>query len=190
MKTKWALLVFTVSAIIGIGVVATLLFKPIPSPVARLEAEHEIYTILLTDPRFSDGQTNLILEFTTLGEFQENISENSVQFITEGLPTLKRETLVDFQEINKIAYPIKGFLPSLNNYSLVNPNVNRQIWWKSFSRIGFNSSATQALIIVEYFAACENGGCEYGTGNFVLFKKVNDKWTIEEYLQIWHLDRG
>ncbi len=190
MKTKWALLLSTVSAIIGIGVIATLLFKPSLTPVARLEAEHEIYSILLTDPRFSDGQTNLILEYTTLEEFQENTSENSVQFITEGLPTLKRETLVDFQEINKVAYPIKDFLPSLNNYLLVNPIDNQQIWWTSFSRIGLNSSATQALIIVKFFAACENGGCEYGTGNFVLFKKVDDKWTIEEYLEIWHMDPG
>jgi hypothetical protein len=71
---------------------------------------------------------------------------------------------------------------------LVNPPQNAELqWWMSFSRIGFNSSLDQALVVVEEYAVCQNSVCEFGMGNFILLHKIHDEWTIQEYLEIWHM---
>jgi hypothetical protein len=187
MTTKRAFLFLLFVVIIAVSIFAFFWFKPKITPISRLEAEQEIYSILLADKSIGGEKINPILEHTTLGEFQESTSEKSVKFIMDGLPVLKRETLVDFQENNKASYPIKDFLPLTNNDPLIHPNDNQQIWWVSFSRIGLNSSLDQALVIAELYAACKNGFCEYGTGNFILLHKESGRWYIQEQLEIWHM---
>jgi len=187
MATRRTLLFFSLAAIIGLSILAFFWFKPNITPTARLHAEQEIYSVLLADKNIGGEEINPILDHTTLGEFQESASKKNFQIAIVGLPALKREIFVDFQENNKESYPIKDFLPPTNNDPLINPDDNEQIWWVSFSRIGLNSSLTQALVIAELYAACQNGVCEYGTGNFILLHQVDGKWTIQEYLQIWRM---
>jgi len=50
----------------------------------------------------------------------------------------------------------------------------------SLSRIGFNSSKTQALV---YVANVCGGLC--GTGEFYLLGKVDGKWKIQNELIVW-----
>jgi len=196
MPTKRATLFFTLLAITGISIFMLLLLKSFPTSLpalaSRLEAEREVYFTLLANERVSDG-IYPIVEYTTLGELQEWTSKGFARFIADGLPEIRRETLVDFQKNNERPYPVKDYLPiaPIFDMRLINPAENLELrWWMSFSRIGFDPSLTQAVVFVEDYAGCNAGTCSYGTGNFILLQKIDGKWIIQNYLDVWHLEAG
>ena len=189
MMGKRVLLSLGLVIIVGASIFALVKFQDKRTPVARLAEEREVYLVLLADESVSDG-IYPIVEFTTLGDLKECSSRDCTQFIFDGLPEIRRTTVVDFQRNNSQSYPVQEYLPSAPAFDvrLVDPAENGELLWRmSFSRIGFNSSLDQALVIVEEYAACQHGACEYGTGNFVLLHKVNEEWTIQDYLEIWHM---
>jgi len=64
--------------------------------------------------------------------------------------------------------------------------TGQQGGWIYFSRIGFDSYLTQALVVrEEYFGCNSNGDCSYGRGSLLFLEKLNDKWVIKRELEWW-----
>ena len=102
-----------------------------------------------------------------------------------GLPMAKQETLFDFRESNKQTYPIQSYLPITVETIVTNNSGDGQTWWISFSRVGFNLSLTEAVVLVEEHLDCRNGSCSYGTGNLVYLHKVDNQWMIQDQFMYW-----
>ena len=194
MMPKRLFLGITLLAIIGAGVFLFLRQKP--SAEIHLQAEREIYSVLFASMVSPDelskiNDFTLIDEYTSLGDSQGCTPESwCYPFITEDLPQLKQATLEDFREKNNQSYLMKEYLPSTIDNSLLAINDQKEYWWRiSFSRIGFNSSFTQALVLV---GDCRGDGCFsdegefiYGRGYFSLLEKVNGKWIIQDEAFAW-----
>jgi hypothetical protein len=163
-----------------------------------LQAENEIYTLLLLEQRnaYSDATSVIqVVEFTNSGEPQFG-SLGGMEMLTEEkafryFSDLEEKTLLDFQEKNIEAYPIKNYLPDSAPVLLVNPTDGEQLyWWVSYSRIGFNPSMTQALVLI---GDCRGSSCYddtndsmYSSGFYVVLEKEGGEWVIKQRQDVWH----
>jgi hypothetical protein len=194
MRTKRLFPAIVVLAIVGGGVF--LFVRQQPSHEARLEAEREIYSILFASlvapEEISEIKDfTLIDEYTSLGDSRGCTPENwCYPSIIEDVPQLRQATLADFREKNNESYPLREYLPSTIDNSLLAIDAQKAYWWRlSFSRIGFNSSLSQALVLV---GDCRGDGCFssqgefiYGRGFFSLLEKVDGKWVIQDEAFAW-----
>jgi hypothetical protein len=165
-----------------------------------LNAEHEVYSFLLEDQKnaYSDETDQLhIVEYTNSGELQGSMPADSAGYRDSldknEFPKLQSSTLIDYQEKNQISYPIQDYLPATANVIYVNlSNGEQKYWWVSFSRIGFNSSLTQALVLVGDCRgeACydSNGIFMYSMGDYVFLEKKNGAWTIQDSQRVWFIE--
>ena len=198
MRNRKVILNFTFLILIGISALAISLFQSLPTPTSRLSAEREIYLTIIhgvlgifPEELLEVREYTHIDELTILGEgeFQGCTSEWCTQFIANRMPNLKQDTLIDFQKQNRQSFSIKDYLPPIIENSLMHPDDIQQITRHiSFSRIGFNSSLTQALVIVEdcHGDGCSNGsGDIYSIGDFLLFRKYNGEWVVEYRFNAW-----
>ncbi len=199
MISKRVLILFAALVIIGIGIFVFLRQNQ-PSPAEILQAEHEVYSLLLLDQKnaYSDVTDKLqIVEYTNYGELQGNIPLDSAgihgSFDMDEFPNLQRTTWMDYQKKNKVSYPVKDYLPSPADVIFVDPSNGKQLyWWVSFSRIGFNSSLTQALVLV---GDCRGASCYdstsismYSMGNYVFLQKTGGKWNIQGRQEVWFIE--
>jgi len=184
--------------------VVTLLFKKFSKPAADevLQAEQEIYTLLLEKQRYAYSDITdavQVVEFTNSGELRFDSLSSGVGILTEELalryfPNLEERTLDDYHKKNVESHPIKNYFPDDANFILlVNPVDGKQLfWWVSYSRIGFNPSLTQALVLVGDCRgeACYNDTSDsmYSVGYYVLFEKEGKEWVIEEQELVWHYE--
>lgn len=196
---KRVLLVLGIILLLGIGLFLVLQYKQ-PTPEEISKAEQEVYSILLQKQQYAyNDPTDVfqILEYTNSGELQGNTPGDSAGFHSEfdakEFPGLQQNTWSDYQEKNKVSYPIKDFLSPEENVTFVNPaNGNQLHWWISFSRIGFNSSLTQALVLV---GDCRGEACYdpagifmYSQGFYVTLQKKNGKWEIQDQQAAWFIE--
>jgi hypothetical protein len=196
MAAKKILILSTLLTILGIG---AFLFSQQnkPAPAEVLKAEQEVYSFLLQDQKnaYSDETDQIqLVEHTNSGELQgyAPIDHAGIygSFNEDEFPTLQRKTWMDYQKKNKVSYPIKDYLPSSAEVIFVNPASGKQLyWWVSFSRIGFNSSLTQALVLV---GDCRGEACYdsagiymYSMGDYVFLQKKNREWTIQGRQRVW-----
>ena len=172
-----------------------------PTDAQMLQAEQEIYALLLAKQRNAySGMPDKIqlVEFTNLGEFQLDVPESGVGIFQSGqdlkfFPNLEETTWLDFQKKNSESHPITTYLPDISNVVLVNPLNGKQLfWWVSFSRIGFNSSMKQALVLI---GDCRGESCYdsasksmYSTGTFWLLEKKDEEWAIINGQDVWHIE--
>jgi hypothetical protein len=189
-------IVFFISLLI-IGIVVYLVYlrptpTPKPDPSFRLKAEQEVYFAMFAG-HFAPEKYVAFKEYTTLGEyanFYPTLGVYSEPRWAEKISSLEHDTLKDFEEINKKSYLLKDYFPTNNNYLFVNDAEVEQFYndenafsnkhpnikgIDSFSRVGFNSSLTQAMVLIE----TPRDGLIY------LFKKTNDKWVEQEQIVIW-----
>ena len=188
MKIKRVLGLFALSAILALAAYCVLRVNFLPSSSARLEAEKDIYHMLLVDASYNDSVECIPLaDFTTLGGFDEQISKKNVPLIVDGFPLIKRETFVDLKDKNKQSYGIRDFLPSQISKKM----IGQQGYWISFSRIGFDSYLTQAIVAREQYSGCNsNGYCSYSFGELFFLQNVDDKWIIKDRLNWWLAEEG
>lgn len=199
MPAKRVLAILIIIVIIGVGLFVVLQNKQ-PIPAELLKAEQEVYATLLLDQKnaYSDPtETFQIIEYTNSGELQGNTPGDSagyqIGFDIDEFPNLQRRTWADYQEKNKVSYPIKDFLPSTADVIMVNPANGEQLyWWVSFSRIGFNPSLTQALVLV---GDCRGEACYdsegvfmYSQGFYVFLQKENGAWIITSRRDVWFIE--
>lgn len=183
MKTKKALLFSTAAIILALAIFLIWSQRPLPDASARLEAEREIYAVLISD--FLDGEDILdfpIAEYTTLGEYGGTGSIFS-RLADSGV--LKQETVRDFEESNQESYPIRDYLP----LSIAGRLVRPQSWRLSFSRIGFDPYFTEAVVVREHYLGCDaDGNCPYGTGAVMLLKNILGTWVIQGDFGQWLME--
>ena len=171
-----------------------------PTPAELLKAEQEVYAALLQDQKnaYSDPTDTLqIIEYTNSGELRGNTPLDSagyhLDFDPQEFPDLNRKTWIDFQEKNQISYPIKEYFPASAEVLLVDPTNGEQLyWWVSFSRIGFDPSLTQALVLV---GDCRGEACfdstsesMYSMGDYIFLQKENGEWIVKDWQDAWFIE--
>ncbi|HMR99916.1 MAG TPA: hypothetical protein PKK96_13775 [Anaerolineales bacterium] len=187
---------------LGITIVAAVLFLlwklREPTPAELLQAEQEIYALLLEEQKYaySDLPDAIqVVELTNSDEFQPGVPSSGLGLFRESLElkyfsSLEEGTLLDYQAKNAKPYPIKNYLSDSANIILVNPADGKQLnWWVSFSRIGFNSSMTQALVLE---GDCRGEACYdnasvyiYSMGEYIVLNRIGGKWIIKERQSAW-----
>lgn len=200
MTIKRILLLF-----LGITIVAAVLFLlwkfREPTPAELLQAEQEIYALLLEEQKYAYNDLPdaiQVVELTNSGEFQPGVPPSGLGLFRKSLElkyfsSLEERTLLDYQTKNAKPYPIKNYLSDSANIILVNPADGKQLhWWVSFSRIGFNSSITQALVLI---GDCRGEACYdndsvyiYSWGEYVVLKRIDGKWIVKERQSAWHVE--
>jgi hypothetical protein len=159
------------------------------SPDSRLEEEQAIYSIIL-------NEEDLLGEKTEPGGFDANDYHD---YVEERLPELKEETWNDYQEVNTQSYFLKNYLPANMPFTILSGAEIEQIYqdgWEahkdkypnsyrimSFSRVGFDSRFSQALVLKVSSAPTEEGG--YSEATFLLFQKKDGEWTLVQELMAW-----
>jgi hypothetical protein len=111
----------------------------------------------------------------------------------DDFPELQRKTWIDYQEKNKISYPIKEYLQPTEYVTIVDYAHSEQMKkWVSFSRVGFNSSLKQALVLV---GDCSGEACYdsksnnlLSVGYFVVLQKENEKWKVMDRPRLWFIE--
>ena len=181
-----------VSLLIVYGIVIYLVYLwviPPQSLDSRLEEEQAIYSIILS-------KEDLLVEKTEPGGFDANEYRD---YVEKRLPELKEETWNDYQEVNMQSYSLKNYLPANMPFTFLSDVEIEQIYqdgWEaykdkypnsyrimSFSRIGFDSRFSQALVLKVYSAPTEEGG--FSEGTFLLFQKKHGVWTLIQELMAW-----
>lgn len=178
MRRKKTLLSFAFLILLSIITLWIWLPRSLPDESARLEAEQEIYSLLLAD---IDGEL-WIARHTSLGKFDDATSGKNISSWVAGPGTIKQETILDFEDNNRQSYPIKDYLP----VEIIQRLINWKNWHISFSRIGFDPHLTQALVVRERYMSCSDAGdCPDGTGELLFLKKMFGKWIIWDELGQW-----
>ena len=142
------------------------------------------------------GQAQIVISDTTDIHVLQNVQDQ----IDGNLPGLAKETLAAFLEINKQEYPLEDhfqpgdhvvLLSQSDRNSLFDQNLEES-WQRfnqkyagsqgllTFSRVGFNSQKTQALV---YFG--NQKGSVDGAGYVVLLAYENDTWVVKKGLMLW-----
>jgi hypothetical protein len=181
MSNKKNLLLATSFVLVTVVVFWVVKINTLPAPTDHLDAEKEIYSLLLVDLLSDKGIP--LLEYTTLGLIGEHyIFQDSFVKLHEESAYLRQDTFVDFWEINKQSYSIREYLPSRIAAQMIEPHE----WWVTLSRIGFNSRLTQALVIKERHMGCDNNGvCCYGEGSILFLRKVSGNWIVVDEFIDW-----
>lgn len=108
--------------------------------------------------------------------------------VQRDLQELQTATIMSFEEANQKCVSINTSIPASAKYHLFNdPDIPKD--WKYsflvyFSRVGFNSEHTQALINVGLFSATNGNESE---GQYLLLTKKDGKWTFDGSSAVWKL---
>jgi hypothetical protein len=201
MTLKRLFVIFAAVAIMGAGLFMVLQNKQ-PTPAELLQAEQEVYAALLSyqnstyTSEYVYGTVidkHQLVEYTNSGELQGNTPLDGAGYpadFDDGFSSLQQSTWKDYEEKNKVSLPIKELLPPTADVVFVDPANGEQLyWWVSFSRIGFNFSLTQALVLV---GDCRGDACfdstgefMYSMGDYFLLGKVDGKWVIQDSTMAW-----
>jgi hypothetical protein len=165
-----------------------------PAPTGVAADEYSVYEAVIQANW--PGQAQIVISDTTDIHMLQNVTGQ----INNNLPGLAQETLARFLEINKQEYPLEDrfqpgdhvvLLSQRERDSLFNHDLEGS-WQRfnqkypdaqgllTFSRAGFNSQKTQALV---YYG---NGkGMMNGVGYLVLLAYEKDAWVVKNQLQLW-----
>ena len=117
--------------------------------------------------------------------------QQRIQTVERDLPQLQPSTTNDFMVKNNESGWIDGKLPTNNRYvmfGLAHADQTPPGWehpdFFYFSRVGFNTAHTQALVHVSFMSGtnASNSG-----GKYLLFTKVNGRWRREGSSAVWEL---
>ena len=186
MRTKRFLLFLSLALIVGAVLFQAYFGIPF-EPVSRLGAEREIYSALTSE-------NYIFEEYTTMGDL--DLSEEIIQYIKGEAPGIKDDTLADFQGKNSQSYLLKDYLPTNASYMFLSDGEVKQFYddWEafskqhpnvhvinSFSRVGFNSTFTQAVVWIGSKAKTSDVPFEYiGDELIYIFQRIGNRW-IEQY---------
>ena len=118
--------------------------------------------------------------------------EITINYIKERLEGVEEETLNDFKEKNQRVREINAIFDSGDNKCPVissedkdeTGNKEKETVIVSFSRVGFNSQKTQALLSVGKMSLSADKKLN-GYGQFLLFEKENGVWVLKNAAQSW-----
>lgn len=164
----------------------------LPSTSRKAE-ETNIYSVLLNqDPQGYIGDSPGIIIVDKTVTYMASFSDSEENGILEDLPTLEKETLVDFRRINQREEILKFNLSLKKPYEIISleeidkrKSENSDNWLTtytttSFSGIGFNKTLTQAFVYMEHYC-----GGECATGDWYFLIRDKNGWKVENILQGW-----
>ena len=178
------------------------------SPVILDPAQeaNEIYRVLVQEKFTFNAEVKLIVlqsETTGCPMYEDESlrkewgnAEPFHQMVKELMPEVEPQTLDDYLAKNKTPEPLKVSDLGINyvivkESDLAGDKVDR-FWTKFyrkypdssgiifFSRVGFNAQHDQAFL---YAGRSCGGLC--GEGEYILFKKLNGKWVIQQERGLW-----
>jgi hypothetical protein len=171
-----------------------------PTPQYSREAEEYAVYSAIIQTRYIDTQKPALIvihDQTTLDYFPGELDEH-LKSIRQGLPDLTDEVSADFEAQNKQPQPLKPLFTISVKYVFISEQefqttFKRQDGWDIFyakypnsqghmhlSGVGFNPQMDMALVYVDnmrYSLA--------GEGHYVLLKKVNGQWTVQDQTMVW-----
>jgi hypothetical protein len=172
---------------------------PLATPSAKdIEAGEVAVYAALFQAMYPD-QNVVLMDQTATGPGGVGDTASTLEHALTQMKGVAPETAASFQARNDAAYPLK---PDMNigiQFTLLSEadmrqifNVNQDGWGifysghpdapgiTSISRVGFNDAMDQALVYIgtqSHWLA--------GAGYFVLMKKVNGAWVIDQQVMTW-----
>jgi hypothetical protein len=197
MTIKRVLQVLGVLLAYGVFIfLAYLWVTPHPPQASRIQVEQEIYSVLLNSPYIRGS--NVWGEHTSLGDV--DLSPDTIQYIKNLSPSIMDSTLNDFQKSNRQSHFLKGYLPANNDYLFLSDAEVELLFsdWEAFSnehpdvvgfislsKIGFDSSYTQALVLRSSYNKLFDAPFEYGGhGLLFLFRKIGVYWVEQDVFEV------
>jgi hypothetical protein len=153
--------------------------------------DYEVYSAILTSKK-EKGEVIIIGEATVIGFIAE------AKNLNKEISILTEDTIRDFDTKNEKSYKLQNNFSIENKVVLINEKAEnnssrrdinpRSLFIKypearailTFSRVGFNTNRTQALV---YFTSWCDPLC--GSGDFIFLQKINGKWTVEREVRLW-----
>jgi len=172
---------------------------PLPTPSAKsIEAgELAVYAALL-QAMYPDHNI-VLMDQTATGPGGAGDTASTLEYALAQMKGVAPETAANFQARNEAAFPLKPDMDIGLHFTLLSEadmrqifNVNQDGWGMfysrypdapgitSVSRVGFNDALDQALVYIgtqSHWLA--------GAGYFVLMKKVDGAWVIDQQVMTW-----
>jgi hypothetical protein len=172
---------------------------PNPTPSEQLLAteEQNVYAAVLKE--MYGAQLYVIMDTPAIGPGGSGDIDQMLQYVLNNLHNVDPATTDSFRVRNATAVAVHSDMSLGTNYILLSQAVRSQIFgqnqdgWQLFyekypdapgitslSQVGFNVTLDQALVYVgtlsHYLA---------GAGYYILLKKVNGTWTIDQQVMTW-----
>ena len=172
---------------------------PLPTPSdAQIDTEQQaVYTALLK--KLYSASNYVIMDTTATSPAGVSDTSATLGRMIQNMQGVDQATADSFLARNDSAYPVPPSMDLGSSYALLSQTVMRQIFsqnrdgWQLFyeqfpaapgittlSRVGFNTSLSQALVYVgtlSHWLA--------GAGYYVLLKKVNGTWIVDQQVMSW-----
>jgi hypothetical protein len=111
-----------------------------------------------------------------------------MSYVKRDIPVLQESTISSFIEQNQKCAKIDSKIPTASNYHLFSDPAIPKEWKYSylvyFSRVGFNSDHTQALLYVGLVSATDP---KNSLGRHFILTKIAGKWMLGEGSSIWQM---
>jgi hypothetical protein len=169
------------------------------SPELIEAEEYAVYSILIESWYVHNNIRLIVIEDHSKVDSLVEGLDNRLDPLMEELPDVKKELIDDFKIRNIQSVPLKPLIslhvPSL----LIRNNEIEDIFqtdgdgWEEFyqrypnspgiitlSRVGFNPYMDQALVYIG-----NQSHWRAGSGHFVLLRKENDMWKVQDNIMIW-----
>ena len=171
----------------------------LPTPASdQIEAEEQaVYAFLL--PKMYKNRGYVIMSTTATSATGVDNTAQTLDYVLQNMHAVAPETVDSFRVRNETAQPIPADMQLGSPYTLLSQTgkdrffSQNQSGWDIFynhypqapgittlSRVGFNTSFDQALV---YIGTQSNW--QVGAGYYILLKKVNEAWTIDQQVMIW-----
>lgn len=118
--------------------------------------------------------------------------QQRMRVVQRDLPDLQASTVADFESKNAKTAWVDAKVPTKRKYLMFGLSHSDPIppGWEHadffyFSRVGFNTTRTQALVHVSFMSgtnAADSGG------KYILFRNVNGRWEREGSSAVWQLE--
>jgi hypothetical protein len=172
--------------------------SPTPAVDTLEQEEQAVYATLLKQTYTAPMLVIMALTSTGPGEGVDN-TEKTLAYVLQNMHDVDQATVDSFRSRNASAYPIPADMDLGIPYSLITQVQRKQIFgpnqsgWEVFysnypnspgittlSRVGFNAAFDQALI----YLGTESNWLA-GIGNYILMKKVEGDWMIDQQVRTW-----
>lgn len=169
------------------------------------EEEYAVYAALidtgfhLIKDKYTRNEIQLIVIIDhTYGSESDQELNQSLEYVSQKMPSTEQETLDNFQLRNAESHPLGDYFNLSVEVVLVSLEETREMFqkgngWEEFyamypfsqgtmtlSRVGFNADMDQALLYV-----ANTSDDSIGAGLYVLFTKENGVWTIQSWVISW-----
>ncbi len=189
--------IFVFLAVLLVACTGTPIPAPTPSAEQMDAEEQAVYAALLRNlysaPRY------VIMDTTATGPTGVEDTASTLDHIVQNMHDVDLETADSFRVRNDAEYPVRADMDLRSGYVLLSRDEMSQIFsqnqdgWQVFyeqypdapgitslSRVGFNDTLDQALVYVGTMSHWLAGG-----GYYVLLKKVNGSWIVDQQVMTW-----